>query len=161
MLAHLMAIVLNLITAMALLVGLLFMFTGALGLLRLPDFFNRCHAASKCVTLGISGLLLALVIYLGLGVSMPANPQQAEVARELSQEIGPAEPVIAAATKAILVIAFIYLATPVGSHMLARSAHLARVRLWHGTLSDELAEDRQEGQDLSPVYRGPDVMDED
>lgn len=151
---QLMIISLNLLTAIALVGGLFFMFTGAVGVVRLPDFYSRNHAASKCVTLGISGLLVALVIYVGLGTNAPASTDQAEVAREAAAEVGSGEPVMAAATKALLVIAFIFVATPVGSHMLARAAHLAHVKAWVGTLSDDLAVDRHESEDLFPMYRG-------
>lgn len=154
MLDQILITALNLLTALALIGGLFFMFTGALGLARLPDFYSRSHAASKCVTLGVIGLLGALVIYIGLGTTAPLNPEQAEVAREVSAEIGEGEPVTAAATKALIVIGFIFIATPVGSHMLARAAHLAHVKLWEGTLSDELAVDRLDSEDLFPMYRG-------
>ena len=40
-------------------------------------------------------------------------------------------------------IAFVFVSAPVGSHMLARAAHLAGVGAWAGTLGDDLAEDRE------------------
>jgi multicomponent Na+:H+ antiporter subunit G len=39
-------------------IGIAFDFFGSLGLLRLPDVYNRLHAAIKCVTLGTSSILL-------------------------------------------------------------------------------------------------------
>ena len=48
---------------------------------------------------------------------------------------------LAASTKAVLVIMFQFVAGPVGIHMLARAAHIDRVRMWKGTLSDDLRED--------------------
>ena len=46
-------------------VGALFFLVGTVGLLRLPDFYSRTHAATKCDTLGAGSLLLALAIFNG------------------------------------------------------------------------------------------------
>jgi multisubunit Na+/H+ antiporter MnhG subunit len=51
---------------------------------------------------------------------------------------------VAASTKAVLVILFQFVAGPVGTFMLARSAHVDRVGMWKGTLSDDLSEDTGE-----------------
>ncbi len=97
--------------------GLFFMMVGVLGLLRFPDVYNRIHAASKCTTLGLLGLLIAAVLHVGtFGVF----------------------------TKAVLTLVFAFVATPVGSHMLAKAAHRDGAPQWGKTLSDELAEDRGE-----------------
>ncbi len=122
--------VLDILTVIALLFGLFFMFAGALGIWRLPDFFNRTHAASKCVTLGISGLLMATVLHFAAGFVSPGAD-------------GPAwESLVGAGTKGVLVIVFLYTAAPVGSHMLARAAHLDGAKKDKRTLSDDLEADR-------------------
>jgi multicomponent K+:H+ antiporter subunit G len=41
------------------LLGGLFSLVGAVGLLRLPDFYMRLHAPTKATTLGVGGVLLA------------------------------------------------------------------------------------------------------
>ena len=46
--------------------GAFFLFMGAVGLLRFPDFFTRMHAAGKCDTLGSLLLLTGLACYRGL-----------------------------------------------------------------------------------------------
>lgn len=99
--------------------GLFFMLVGAIGVLRLPDAFNRLHAASKCSTLGMMGLLLAACLHVGTG------------------------DVVA---KSIAVVLFIFVSTPVGSHMLAKAAHRDDAEQWDGTLSDELAEDKEKNE---------------
>lgn len=106
---------LDILAAAALLVGLFFMFVGALGVVRLPDAYNRIHAASKCVTLGLTGMLIAACFHIGTG------------------------PLV---SKALATIAFTFVATPIGSHLLAKAAHHANLPLWARTLSDELAEDK-------------------
>lgn len=100
--------------------GLFFMLVGAIGIIRLPDVFHRLHAASKCSTLGMMGLLLAACLHVG-------TPD-----------------VIA---KSIAVILFVFVSTPVGSHMLAKAAHRDKAEQWKHTLSDELAEDNAQAED--------------
>lgn len=46
----------------SILIGLFFMFAGTLGVLRLPDFYTRIHAAGMTDTLGAEMILLGLMI---------------------------------------------------------------------------------------------------
>ena len=48
------------------LLGILLMFTGSIGILRLPDFYCRAHASGKADTLGIMVLLAGLAVYEGM-----------------------------------------------------------------------------------------------
>lgn len=45
--------------------GVFFVFAGALGVLRLPDFFTRMHAAGMTDTLGVELILLGLILQSG------------------------------------------------------------------------------------------------
>ena len=119
------AIVFNLLAAATLVLGLFFLFVGAVGVFRLPDAYNRMHAASKSITLGVIGVLLAAVLHLS--------------APDRGYAYGEA---VAAATKAVLVIAFQFVAAPVATHMLAKAAHLDNAPKFRGTLEDDLQEDR-------------------
>jgi len=101
-----------------LLFGLFFMLVGAVGVVRLPDIYHRLHAASKCSTLGLLGLLLAAMCHVG---TLPV------------------------VTKSLAVIAFAFVATPVGSHILAKAAHRDKAKAWDGTLSDELTDCEADG----------------
>jgi multicomponent Na+:H+ antiporter subunit G len=98
-------------------IGVAFDLFGTLGLVRLPDVYNRLQAATKCVTLG------TCLILLGAGVAM-----------------GGAQAVITG----LLCAAFVLLTTPVGAHALARGAHRGGVRLWEGSVTDEYAADGDE-----------------
>lgn len=80
------------------LVGALFSLIAAIGILRLPDFYMRMHAASKAGTMG-AGLLLAAVAF----ISMDA----------------------AVILRAIAGFVFLLLTAPVSAHLLARAAYLA------------------------------------
>ncbi|WP_432800144.1 monovalent cation/H(+) antiporter subunit G [Poriferisphaera sp. WC338] len=90
--------------------GLFFMFVGALGVFRLPDVFHRMHASSKCSTLGLLGLMLAVIFNVGT---------------------------IAIITKATLTIVFAFAAIPVGSHLLAKASLKDGAPKWRGTIDDE------------------------
>lgn len=50
------------LAAASLLVAAFFMLVGAIGLVRLPDFYMRLHAPTKASTLGVGGVLLASMI---------------------------------------------------------------------------------------------------
>lgn len=107
-------LILDTLAIFFLIAGLFFMLVGAVGVFRLPDVYHRLHAASKCSTLGMMGLVLAASLHIG-------TPD-----------------VIA---KSIAVVLFIFVSNPVGSHILAKAAHRDKAPQWKGTLSDELAED--------------------
>lgn len=109
----------DLLAIIFLTLGLFFTFVGAVGIYRMPDAYHRIHAASKCSTLGMIGLLLAVVFHVGS---------------------------VAIIAKAAMVLVFAFVALPVGSHMLARAAMLSRSRQWRHTLCDEHAEDVPETQ---------------
>ncbi|MHC4591699.1 MAG: monovalent cation/H(+) antiporter subunit G [Planctomycetota bacterium] len=95
-------------------VGVLFDVFGTLGLVRLPDVYNRLQAATKCVTLGTCLILLGAALggYSG-----------------------------AFAVRALLCAAFVLLTSPVGAHALARGSHLGGVKLWEGSVVDKYEED--------------------
>ncbi|NNE57572.1 MAG: cation:proton antiporter [Hellea sp.] len=55
----------NGLAILSLLAGLFFVLGGTLGVLRLPDFFTRLHAAGMTDTLGAELILLGLIIQEG------------------------------------------------------------------------------------------------
>lgn len=97
-------------------VGLAFDLFGVLGLVRLPDVYNRLQAATKCVTFGSAGLLLGVFVYFG---PTPAG------------------------FKALLCMIFILLTSPVAAHAIARAAHRQGIALAEGTVQDQYAEDNE------------------
>ena len=86
------AIVVTLLIA----IGGFFLLVGTVGLLRLPDVYNRLHATTKATTLGAASLFLAGFVYWG--------PQGAG----LTSLVG---------------IIFLFLTAPTGAHMISRAAH--------------------------------------
>ena len=96
-------------------VGIAFDLFGCIGLVRLPDVYNRAQAATKCVTLGTCMILL--------GVGLHA--------------IGLSDwPML---VKALICVAFILLTSPVAAHAVCRGAYLSGVPLWEGSVEDAFA----------------------
>ncbi|MGQ3413525.1 monovalent cation/H(+) antiporter subunit G [Natrinema sp. LN54] len=76
-------------------VGVFFLTVGTVGLLRLPNVYNRMHATSKPTTLGTAAIFLAGFVEFGPG------------SEGLTALIG---------------IVFLFLTVPTGAHMIARAA---------------------------------------
>ncbi len=91
-------------------VGIFFTFTGALGVLRFPDVYNRIHAATKAGTLGLLSLIVSGLLTFGLDT---------------------------VTIKALAIMVFLMLTTPVAGHVLARAAYRTGVVLTDRTLHDE------------------------
>lgn len=117
--------ILNTLIVLSILFGLFFMALAAVGLLRMPDFYLRTHAATKGVTLGLMGLVVGVVI--AATQSSDANTT-------------------GIITKAALLITFQFVTNPVAAHLLSKAAHLDGCPQWKGHLGDELAEDRAKEQ---------------
>ncbi len=96
-------------------IGITFDFLGVLGLVRLPDLYNRLQAATKCLTFGSAGILLGVLIIQGFN---------------------------SFGFKAILGIIFIFLTSPVAAHAISRAAHRSGIRLTKESIIDSYAEDK-------------------
>ena len=92
----------ELVVTFFLLVGSAFTLVGAIGLVRLPDFFMRLHAPTKATTLGVGGMLLAsMAHFLALG---------------------------APSVHELLITLFLFVTAPVSAYMLARAGLKLRLR---------------------------------
>jgi len=89
------------LAAGCLLVAAIFSLVGAIGLVRLPDFFMRLHAPTKAATLGVGGVLLASMILAAA-----------------EGRIGFAE---------LLITLFVFITAPVSANMMAQAALHLRV----------------------------------
>ncbi|HKL01687.1 MAG TPA: monovalent cation/H(+) antiporter subunit G [Desulfotignum sp.] len=58
-----MYIIINIAAVFFLVTGLVFFLGGAVGIIRMPDFYSRLHPAGKLDTLGIFAMVTGLVIY--------------------------------------------------------------------------------------------------
>ncbi|MFB6166568.1 MAG: monovalent cation/H(+) antiporter subunit G [Haloarculaceae archaeon] len=78
-----------------LVVGTFFLTVGTIGLLRLPDVYNRLHSTSKATTLGAASIFLAGFAYFG-----PAG----------------------AGLTSLVGIGFLFITAPTGAHVISRAA---------------------------------------
>lgn len=99
------------IGAVLIVAGAAISLVAAIGVLRLPDFFLRMHAATKA---GMAGAGLVLI-----GVAF-------------------AEGSLTLAIKVVLANVFLLFTLPVAGHLLGRAGYVAGVPLWRGTQTDDL-----------------------
>jgi len=85
----------DILSGIGLLIGSLFCLIGAAGLLRMPDFYTRVHAASLIETAGAGFILLGLILHAGFTL---------------------------VAAKLLMIGFLILFASPTASHALARAA---------------------------------------
>ncbi|MCB1823196.1 MAG: monovalent cation/H(+) antiporter subunit G [Candidatus Competibacteraceae bacterium] len=83
------------LSGLALLGGVFFVIVGGVGLLRMPDFYTRLHAASITDTLGAGLILLGLMLHGGWTL---------------------------VSAKLLLILSFLWLTSPTATHALVRAA---------------------------------------
>lgn len=93
----------NILTVIFLVSGAFFMMAGSIGIVRLPNYFNRVHAASMSDTLGIILFTAGMMIYNGLDIN---------------------------SIKLLIIFILVALTNPVGSHALTRAAFYSGVKPW-------------------------------
>ncbi|RED64259.1 MULTISPECIES: monovalent cation/H(+) antiporter subunit G [Cohnella] len=104
------------IVVVMVIIGTLMNTLSSLGFIRLPDVYNRSHAATKSITLGILFILLGTFIHF-LFVDDYFS------------------------VRLLLGIVFVFLTAPVTGHLIVRSAYRFGVKLSDSSIKDELAED--------------------
>jgi len=112
---------LELAGAIVTLIGSVVLLIASLGLVRMPDIYNRLQVGTKASTLGtiltLAGILLIVPSWSG---------------------------------KLILLILFILMTNPVSSHVLARAAHHIGIPLTKKTVVDQLPENETESETGGP-----------
>lgn len=61
--SYVIEVVVRILAIVLSLIGVFFFIVGTVGILRLPDFYCRTHATTKCDTLGAGAILLGVAIY--------------------------------------------------------------------------------------------------
>ena len=100
--------ILEIIGSVFLLSGTLVCIIGGIGMVRLPNFFARIHAASVPDTLGAGLCLLGMVI-----LTCGLTPEQGYDAKLIALVI----------VKLISIGVFIFVTSPISGHALAKSAY--------------------------------------
>lgn len=94
---------LDLLSWVSLLAGGFFMLVGGIGILRMPDFFTRLHAASITDTAGAALVLFGLMLQGGLTLIT---------------------------VKLVLILILLFMTSPTASHALARAALSDNLKPW-------------------------------
>lgn len=98
--------------------GFFFLAVGAIGLIRMPDVYNRMHALGKCDTLGNWLTVLGLILIIGDPGSM---------------------------AKMALIIVLVALITPVMTHLIAKTALTKGIGLVEGSFHLDTYTERDQG----------------
>ncbi|HCI55057.1 MAG TPA: monovalent cation/H(+) antiporter subunit G [Bacteroidales bacterium] len=95
-------------------IGVLFNIFGCIGLLRLPDVYNRLQAATKCVTMGCCSILLGVLIHFGF---------------------------TGAGIKGLIAIPLLFFSATVAAHALVRGTYHFGVKMTDKSVKDEYKND--------------------
>ncbi len=99
----------NILAIIFLVMGLIFFTGGAVGIMRMPDFYSRLHPAGKLDTLGILAMTIGLVFYSLHHFSMDT---------------------ILLSLKILLIAFFVFLSSPTATHSIVDAGMRAGLRHW-------------------------------
>jgi multicomponent Na+:H+ antiporter subunit G len=108
-------VIANSLIVVTIVAGVIFTIVTVIGILRLPDAYTRAHAASKSATLGVLSILLGVFFHFWLNEG------------HFSIQL-------------ILGIAFLFITSPIGGHLMSRAAYISGVKPTELTVQDDLAE---------------------
>ncbi len=103
---------LNIVGAMLVFIGSLVMLVAAIGLMRMPDAYNRIQVGTKASTAGVAAVMLGLIFI-------------------IPDWFG----------KLFVIILFVMMTNPVSSNVLMRAAHRKGLPLTGGSVIDQLKDD--------------------
>ena len=97
-------------------IGIVFNLFGCIGLIRLPDVYNRLQSATKCVTLGSCSILVGVLIHFGF---------------------------TDAGVKSLIAIPILFFSSTVAAHALVKGAYRFGVKLGDKSIRDDYKEVKQ------------------
>jgi len=98
-------------------IGTFFYFLSTLGLIRMPDVYNRMQTSTKSATLGSLGVIIGTGLWaVGKGYSW------------------------AWVVQTVIVATFLLLTNPISAHTLIRAAYKRGIPLWQGSVIDKYDE---------------------
>ncbi|MDP8204756.1 MAG: monovalent cation/H(+) antiporter subunit G [Candidatus Tenebribacter mawsonii] len=98
------------ISLIFIIIGVVFDLFGCIGLIRLPDVYNRLQSATKSVTLGTCSILFGIFIKYGFS---------------------------AIGMKALIAIPLLFFASTVAAHALIRGSYKSGIKLWDKSVIDD------------------------
>ena len=93
----------EMIAALLMGLGLVFLIGSMVGMLRLPDFYSRVHASGNSETLGTMLVFCGLAVYNGVSIT---------------------------SAKLLIILMFIFVGNPIGSHILTKAAYKTGHPVW-------------------------------
>ena len=117
----------ELISSVIIWVGVLLMVISGIGIIRFPDFYIRMSAITKAATLGVGLIVVGITVYFN--------------------DVG-------IAIKAVFIIAFLLITSPIAAHIIAREAYEEKTPFWEKTSIDEF---RQQLRDREAQARFSDI----
>ena len=115
-----MATSLDILASILLITGGIFLIIGAIGLIRLPDFYTRTHAAGLIDTTGAGFILAGLMIEVGWSLNL---------------------------AKLAMILLFLLFTSPTSSHALVHAALVSGLKPWRK--SEDTTEGRTTEGDVS------------
>lgn len=113
-------LVLDIVSVAALLAGVIFVLAGAIGVLRLPDFYTRMHAAGVTDTLGAELIVFGLILQAGFS---------------------------ALSLKLALIGVFVFLTSPTATHAVANAAYRAGLKPMLKRYAPDRGDDAKSGEE--------------
>lgn len=104
--------ILSLCAVVLMLLGLFFFLAGTIGLLRLPDFYSRLHAAGKCDSIAAVLMMTGMAVYNLESFSFGA---------------------LLVSAKLFLIAAFVFVTSPTATHAITEAALVLGVKPWQRT----------------------------
>lgn len=123
-----MTVIANILIVSTILSGVIFTIVTTIGILRLPDVYTRAHAASKSATLGVMCILLGVFLHFWI--------HEGHFSIQL-----------------LLGIAFMFITSPIGGHLMSRAAYISGVKPTSLTVGDDLKEVIEEAKKNAPPRR--------
>ncbi|NLV25039.1 MAG: sodium:proton antiporter [Deltaproteobacteria bacterium] len=103
------------VVAVLLFLGVFFFAIGAIGILRFPDFYSRLHAAGKCDALASTLALVAIALF---------------NVRDFDWTLFQSWDNLRVSLKILLIILFVYVATPAATHAITKAAFIVGIEPW-------------------------------
>ena len=126
----------DLIANILLIIGSICALIGAVGLIRLPDVYNRLHASTVVVVGGVVVMILGAGLLNGPDVFL---------------------------LKSIIITFIIFLTTPTGSHAIARVAYIRGVDFYKETIKSNESDEKirnDPGTDIDPKFELEDFIED-
>lgn len=98
-----MSVLSEILTELFLILGMFFCLASIIGMVRMPDYYCRCHSIGNTETLGLMFPFIGLMIYCGWSLM---------------------------SLKLLLLFAILFFNNPIGSHTLGRAAYLSNYPVW-------------------------------